>query len=122
MWALIDIGGTSVKCLLLESEQEGYPKLKAVWRHRFATPKGVKAFTACIEHVHQTICKECTLLGEKLEAVSIGFPANMSLDDRLLIVSAIRRIRQPKCMKQHQPDPKQCSRPFDLPTHMQYPL
>ena len=86
MWALIDIGGTSIKCSLVEAKQENYPTLKSLWRHRLASQKGIKAFLASLEQLKRNLDSECLRLGKCLEAVSIGFPANMSLDQSKTIL------------------------------------
>ena len=86
MWGLIDIGGTSIKCVLVEPKQELDPTLKALWQHRWPSSKGIEVFTDSIKQLKQAMLKECAAFGKQLEAVSIGFPANMSLDESKTIL------------------------------------
>lgn len=77
VYLLIDIGGTNVRLVLLESISNNKA---VVWEKRVATQIGVTGLKKQCEELYSRVRKKVADLDLKLIAVSIGFPANLSLD------------------------------------------
>ena len=74
---LIDIGGTNVRAALVLSAA---PNLDVLWDIREPTQLGVHGLQSQCIALYQKVLIEAEKSKLQLEAVSIGFPANISLD------------------------------------------